>query len=480
MGRSLFNAIVSGRAGLALLTDGPAVYSLDRRSIEPVARRPEEFYLLFGSSRDFEFLEDAPRDAIANCLSAAIRREQALDLAVTLLESDYDEDIRREAAEELDERLADDAVAQSLDSIMFSSPLPRGTAVAGAQAVVPTHCHHAARWLERLRQLQPLIRLVHDVWTSLPDEVLPSSDRDEAEAACVRVGAFRRLVLAMEADSDLGGVFVSLMLDPVLSRRLPSSLLRRLVPAWQAELRNSRLTPREVPAQLETENEKAFDTHIEPAPFRPARPGKGGRSFDRVAAGAEANERVAQIAAQLKAGNLTAARAWVDALVQWHRTMYQGDSYACKSLCNLAIKAQELDLFRFQLELTERAIELNRDDGWAWCQHGQALLNCNKSQEALRAYDQACLFTSDSVAQTGRAEVLKAMGKFPEALEAYDEVRRDHPDDVVAQTGRAEVLKAMGKFPEALEAYDQVRRDHPESVVTRVRRTMPSRDADLA
>jgi hypothetical protein len=287
MGGSFFNAIVSGRAGLALLTDGPAVYSLDPRLIEPIARRPEEFYLLFGSSRDFEFLEDAPRDAIANCLSAAIRREQALDLALTLLERDYDEDIRREAAEELDERLADDAVAESLDSIVFSSPLPRGTAVAGAQAVVPLHCRHATRWLERLRQLQPLIRLVHDAWTSLPDDVLPSSDRDEAEAACVRMGAFRRLVLAMEADSNLGGVFVSLMLDPVLSRRLPNSLLRRFIPAWQAELRNSRLTPRDVPAQSSSEHEEAFDT--EPVPLRPARPGKGGRSFDRGAAGAKAN-----------------------------------------------------------------------------------------------------------------------------------------------------------------------------------------------
>ena len=151
--------------------------------------------------------------------------------------------------------------------------------------------------------------------------------------------------------------------------------------------------------------------------------------------------------------------------------MHQGDDYACKSLCNLAIKAQDLGLFQFQLELTERAIELNRDDGWAWCQHGKALLNCNKSQEALRAYDQARLVTPETVvAQNGRAEVLKAMGKFSEALEAYDQVRREHPEDVVAQNGRAEVLKSMGKFSEALEAYDQVRREHPENVVAQTGR----------
>ena len=39
------------------------------------------------------------------------------------------------------------------------------------------------------------------------------------------------------------------------------------------------------------------------------------------------------------------------------------------------------------------------------------------------------------VAQTGRAEVLKAMGRFQDALDAYDAVRQDHPENVVAQTG---------------------------------------------
>ena len=49
-------------------------------------------------------IEDAACDEIADCLTAAMRREHALDLALILLEPDYDLDIRREAAEELDER----------------------------------------------------------------------------------------------------------------------------------------------------------------------------------------------------------------------------------------------------------------------------------------------------------------------------------------------------------------------------------------
>jgi tetratricopeptide (TPR) repeat protein len=54
-----------------------------------------------------------------------------------------------------------------------------------------------------------------------------------------------------------------------------------------------------------------------------------------------------------------------------------------------------------------------------------------------------------------------------EALSAYEEVSREHPQDVFAKTGRAEVLKAMGKLPEALTAYEEVMRDHPQNVVAK-------------
>jgi tetratricopeptide (TPR) repeat protein len=71
------------------------------------------------------------------------------------------------------------------------------------------------------------------------------------------------------------------------------------------------------------------------------------------------------------------------------------------------------------------------------------------------------------VAKTGRAEVLKALGRLSEALAAYDAVSAEHPEDVVAKTGRAEVLKALGRLSEALAAYDAVSAEHPENVVAR-------------
>jgi predicted Zn-dependent protease len=87
---------------------------------------------------------------------------------------------------------------------------------------------------------------------------------------------------------------------------------------------------------------------------------------------------------------------------------------------------------------------------------------------ALAAFDEVIRdHPEDVFAKNGRAEVLKAQGQFPAALAAFDEVIRDHPEDVVAKNGRAEVLKAQGQFPAALAAFDEVIRDHPENVVAK-------------
>jgi tetratricopeptide (TPR) repeat protein len=88
--------------------------------------------------------------------------------------------------------------------------------------------------------------------------------------------------------------------------------------------------------------------------------------------------------------------------------------------------------------------------------------------EALAAYEEtARLHPENVVARNGRAEVLKALGRLPEALVAYEETARMHPDDAVVRTGRAEVLKALGRLPEALAAYEETARMHPDNVVVR-------------
>jgi tetratricopeptide (TPR) repeat protein len=78
----------------------------------------------------------------------------------------------------------------------------------------------------------------------------------------------------------------------------------------------------------------------------------------------------------------------------------------------------------------------------------------NRLPEALAAYEEIIRqHPNEVIPKNGHAEVLKAMDRLPEALTAYEEIIRQHPNEVVTKNGRAEVLKAMNRLPEALAAY---------------------------
>jgi tetratricopeptide (TPR) repeat protein len=87
--------------------------------------------------------------------------------------------------------------------------------------------------------------------------------------------------------------------------------------------------------------------------------------------------------------------------------------------------------------------------------------------EALIAYEQARTFGTDVAAENGRAEVLKSLGRFDEALAAYDHTVEDYPQNVYAKNGRAEALKALGRLDEALTVYDNVLKEHPGNLMAR-------------
>ena len=52
-----------------------------------------------------------------------------------------------------------------------------------------------------------------------------------------------------------------------------------------------------------------------------------------------------------------------------------GSEFIVMSLCDLAAEAKALGNYSLQLELTERSIGIQPDDGWAWRQYADALLN---------------------------------------------------------------------------------------------------------
>jgi tetratricopeptide (TPR) repeat protein len=445
-----------------MLVRGPRVYSIHAHSEAQVERRPEEFHLLFGSARDFEFFENISRDRVDDYLSQAVAREDALDLLLILLDADYPADIRTDAAEDLEEVLAGDGVVTQLEAVMFSAPLPTITNIAKALFFVPESCREVSTLLDRLQKLQAAIRLVHHAWNAIPESALSSElEREQADAAFVRAGAFRTLVNAIDTGRSIDEATIDLMKNEGLTNRLPDHTIRESLMAWKSFLADS--APNMASkrnGRVESEDEFESDTSV------PAR--ERIRTFDRDAVGEKAKLQVERITEQIKSGNLGIARRWVEELIAWQLQFHQGEEFACKSLCNLAIRIQGLAQFQLQRELAERAVLIYEHDSWAWSQLGKARLNGGEFEDALAAYKRASeVDPEDVVAKNGRAEVFKALGSYEEALTAYDQACQAHPENVVAKTGRAEVFKTLGRYEEALTAYDQACQAHPENVVVK-------------
>jgi tetratricopeptide (TPR) repeat protein len=73
----------------------------------------------------------------------------------------------------------------------------------------------------------------------------------------------------------------------------------------------------------------------------------------------------------------------------------------------------------------------------------------------------------NAVIKNNRAELLKAEGKFPQALAVYQQTMKDFPKDAVARTGYAELLKLQGDYSAALAVYQQTMKDFPKDAVAR-------------
>ncbi|HEX3554989.1 MAG TPA: hypothetical protein VIA62_17325 [Thermoanaerobaculia bacterium] len=182
--------------------------------------------LICSSARphDLQVLEAVDRDEVVRRLTVEVDSAEALQLSLILLDSELSREIRSEAAEDLDGLLADEECREGLERILFARPLPQEADLSGALV----HSEQATRvqdLLSQLTDLQPSIVEVHRAWIVVPDSLFESpADRRRFQAALVRQGLFRELVLARRA-----GISV----ESFLSTTIPYSALKKFIQEYQ-------------------------------------------------------------------------------------------------------------------------------------------------------------------------------------------------------------------------------------------------------
>jgi len=449
------NAVISGYAGTAFVIDDEDVTSLDVADLStPVQRSAADFPYLFGEMTDLRFLENTTADAIRDELQRDSDLALALELALISLDQEFPEDIRSEAITELDKLVTNPLTKERLENVLYSSPLTGDADLATALKLCDeTNATELSILFQLLGSRQDSVIEVKQAWDAISSDVFGDEpdDREAFLRACVDSGQFRALAVCRVEKTRISDFLIRAGLNPTVNKL---HNFRQVMQRWTASF------PRAV-------SHAAIQREVDEKREETVRRRRRGRriDLDRAEMFNEVNRRKEIIIAALHRRDLALVDQLTDDLVSYQRSAEP--VHIAKSLCDLAMEAKSLGMFPVQLKLTSRSIQEAPDDAWSWAQHGDALLNVNRLKDALRAYRQAESFGAGAMALKGRGEVLKAQGRLREALAAFDEVIREHPDDPVAKNGRAEVLKAQGRLPEALAAFDRIIAEHPEDVVAK-------------
>ncbi len=182
---------------------------------------------------------------------------------------------------------------------------------------------------------------------------------------------------------------------------------------------------------------------------------------------AEVARRKTSLLARVQGANLDVVEAEARDLIRFQLSR-GARKYPAMSLCDLAIQAKGKGAFRAQKLFSWLAVETYPIDPQCWAQFADALKGNSQPGEALEIYEQLIHERPENaVAKNGCAEVLRDLNHLPEALAAYERTMAEHPEDAVAKNGRAEVLRDLNRLPEALAAYEQTMAEHPENAVAK-------------
>jgi hypothetical protein len=192
------NAVISGRAGVAILVDGERILSLEVDDDgPPVPRTSRDIRFMLGDARDAVFLDDVSIDEVRHCLRHTRDDDDALQLALFLLDAELSDGARENAASVLEEQLC--VAIQSVTNVLFAHPLPNMADRVGAiRCAARANARGVTFLFERLGDAQPHIEHVWRAWEALSPSLFSSEDeRVQVRVAFVQEGIFWYLATAL-------------------------------------------------------------------------------------------------------------------------------------------------------------------------------------------------------------------------------------------------------------------------------------------
>ncbi len=111
------------------------------------------------------------------------------------------------------------------------------------------------------------------------------------------------------------------------------------------------------------------------------------------------------------------------------------------------------------------------------CVRAETLRDLGRYEEALAGFEETMgRFPHDAVAPNARAETLRDLGRYEEALAGFEETMGRFPRNEVAPNARAETLRDLGRYEEALAGFEETMGRFPHNEVAPTARAETLRD----
>ena len=485
-------AFVSGSLGQAVYRKDGIVFVLDTPKADPREVVPNEVQWFRQVAR--EVVPAHPGglpvsiETVRTRLDEEIRFFSGLDGLLVGMDRDFSKATRQRAISRAEEVLsADDEIARRIrERILIPANTQEWDPDGGLVLARSIDAKAVSSYYELLTD-GTIDRLADDVVAVVLDKLGNGIDAARKREAILRSGLLTELVLT-DARADRAA------LSKLLFRRGDFPNLRTADPSGQilaaiiqrVEKRLGQTSPGDptkdiAPVMGEGNEKDSFDDR-DPIAVALERVLTSFELRDRKQLKGSAGDipgiqrEITWIGERLKAGELESAEQALARLInrQGQRSRALDIVKTLTAVADLARGAKHFD---WTWRLLAAINQIGSPDCAAMNVQAETLRDLGRYDEALAAFEETMRrFPQDEVAPNARAETLRDLGRYDEALAAFEETMRRFPQNEVARNARAETLRDLGRYDEALAAFEETMRRFPQDEVAPNARAETLRD----
>lgn len=433
----------SGRVAALCNANAATLYdingdSLGERSISAVTA-------LFRSFGDTFKFEKAKKNELIYQLKIESEKEESLDLLLTVLDMQIDDESKLEIASILEIMLSQQMIVDHLRCCMYSSPLPQDfmLSVALCDEIMekfPT----LYSFLFALIGNQSKISTVRDSWVRLVSDKVS----EEHKSFVNGVYANSRVAYVYSAGGDKNAASkIKFYFYQKLAR----------IPRYIEIIGNffSQLDFGSIPVSHNWQQKPESD-EFDNDEYRK-------QKDDSHQWKVQVQNQIITIKDLLFKGDLNKAIAYTSSLVE--RQISGGYSnFASKSLGLLAECAKSYQYYELMLDWALRSTEVNSNDERAWAQLADAYLLIESYERANATYEKCFEFAGmKGYSLAGKARIYRAMHDYETAL-CYADQAFEYDEDPFHGAIKAEILADLGRYEEAEFLYVNLIAIHPDNV----------------